>query len=135
MKSKVMVLTLAAAFSVAGLVYAEEMPANEGANPDQAVEQPKPELVKANNTKCPVCGIEIPTGYVGAFTAEYNGKIYNVCSPNDRDMFMEQPERYSKIAETGVDSPTAPDYAKTPEPPPAMDDVAAPPELPDAAKK
>jgi YHS domain-containing protein len=106
MRSKVMVLTLAAAFSASGLAMAQDAVVNAVAAPAQAVEQAKPDMVKADNTKCPVCGMEIPAAELGKDTVEYNGKVYNVCSPNDKDMFMAQAERYGKVAETGVDSPT-----------------------------
>jgi|WetSurMetagenome_2_1015567.scaffolds.fasta_scaffold754414_1 YHS domain-containing protein len=107
MKSKVIVLTLAAAFSFSGFVLAEDAAVNAPAAPAVAAEQARPELVIVGNTKCPVCGMEIPKEFLGKYTVESNGKIYNVCSPNDRDMFMADPAKYGKVAEAAADNPSA----------------------------
>ena len=103
MKSKVIVLTLSAAFSMSGLALAEDMAVNAVAAPAQVVEQAKAAPVVVGNTKCPVCSMEIPAADLGKYTVEYNGKVYNVCSPSDKDMFLSQLDRYGKIAETGHD--------------------------------
>jgi len=103
MKSKVIVLSIFAAFSFSGLALAQDTAGSTAAAPDQAVEQAKTPAVAVGNTRCPVCGMDIPAEELGKYTAEYNGKSYNVCSPSDRDMFLSQPERYSKIADTGDD--------------------------------
>jgi YHS domain-containing protein len=115
MKSKIIVLTLAAAFSIPGFVRAQDAADNAPAAPAVAAEQAKPELVKVGNTKCPACGMEIPAADLGKYTVEYNGKVYNVCSPNDQEMFLAQPDRYVKILETGIDplNPPRPVHVKT----------------------
>ena len=52
--------------------------------------------------------MEIPAADLGKYTVEYKGRIYNVCSPSDKDMFLTQPDRYSQIADTGHDPFTDP---------------------------
>jgi YHS domain-containing protein len=103
MKSKVIVLTITATFSLSGLALAQDAAVNMVASPTPVVDQAQPAAVVVGNTKCPACGMEIPAADLGKYTVEYNGKVYNVCSPNDKDMFMAQLDRYGKIAETGHD--------------------------------
>jgi YHS domain-containing protein len=121
MKSKVIILTISAAFSLSGLALAED----KAAAPAQAVEQAQAPVV-VGNTKCPVCNMEIPKEHLGEFTVEYNGKVYNVCSPNDQKMFLAQADRYGKWIETGVDPLAAPipPTEAAPEANPATPDVA-----------
>jgi YHS domain-containing protein len=120
MKSKVIVLTLAAAFSFSGFVLAEDAIVNAPAAPAVAAEQAKPELVTVGNTKCPVCGMEIPKEFIGKYTVESNGKVFNVCSPNDRDMFMADPNKYGMAAEAVVEPVKAAESAPADEAAPAV---------------
>jgi YHS domain-containing protein len=122
MKFTVIGLTMFAAFSLSGLALAEDT-ASTGA----AVEQSQVPAVAVGNTRCPVCGMEIAAEELGKYTAEYNGKSYNVCSPSDKDMFLSQPDRYSKIADTGSDPYKEPVQPKDTIMPPA-DQQAAPAE-------
>ena len=122
MKSKVIVLTFLAAFFVSGLSLAQDMAVNAVASPTPVVD---------GNTKCPVCSMEIPAAELGKYTVEYNGKVYNVCSPSDKDMFLAQLDRYGTIVETGHDpfsDPIPPPNAAAQAEPaaPAADSAAVP---------
>ena len=53
------------------------------------------------NKYCPVTGEEV--GKMGApLTVEYKGKGYNICCPGCKNVFKNDPEKYSKIAEQDV---------------------------------
>ena len=103
MKSKVMVVGVLAILSMSGLALAEEMAADAPTAPAQVDEQAKAAPIVVGNTKCPVCGVDIPAENLGKYTVEYNGKVYNVCSPSDHDMFMADVKRWGTMTETGVD--------------------------------
>ena len=45
--------------------------------------------------KCVVCGMQIPAD-ADTITAEYQGKVYHFCSPQDKQKFLENPEMYVK---------------------------------------
>lgn len=45
--------------------------------------------------KCVVCGMQIPAE-ADTITAEYQGKVYHFCSPQDKQKFLENPEMYVK---------------------------------------
>ena len=128
MKSKVTILTIAAAFSVSGFALAASMPAKgakaampavEQAQPvapvaapavDQAkpaapaaapvVEQPK--LVLVGNKICPVSGTVIPADQLGKNTVEYKGMVFNLCCPLCKDKFLADAEKFAKVAQDEV---------------------------------
>ncbi|MBU0635239.1 MAG: hypothetical protein KKB82_08350 [Candidatus Omnitrophica bacterium] len=62
---------------------------------DSAEDNP---AVKVGNEFCPVSGENI-VNLVGKIEYEYNGKIYNLYSIECLDMFEEDPDKYSAIAE------------------------------------
>jgi YHS domain-containing protein len=115
MKAKVVVLTIAAVFSVTGLALAKMkavVPVKEvkpavapvqAAAPAKAVEeaktveQAKPVLV--GNKVCPVSGTAIPAKELGTVTVEYKGMVYNLCCSGCKDQFLADPEKFSKIAQ------------------------------------
>ena len=45
--------------------------------------------------KCVVCGMQIPAE-ADTITAEYQGKVYHFCSPEEKQKFLENPEMYVK---------------------------------------
>ena len=113
MSKKVFVLVAAASLALTGIVAAEEMAAQKEAAAPAVVEQvapvaveaAKPALVVVGNKNCPVCGMEIPAADLGKVTAEYNGKVYNVCSEADKEKFLADSEKYAKVAEGEVAKP------------------------------
>lgn len=62
-----------------------------------AAEEGGKESVNVGNTACPVLGTGVEPGK--ALTAEYNGKLYNVCCPMCIAEFKKDPKKYSAIAE------------------------------------
>ena len=58
-------------------------------------------LPEVGNKICPVSGEKV--GEMGDIVQiEYNGKIYNLCCAMCKKDFLENPEKYSKIAEEEV---------------------------------
>jgi YHS domain-containing protein len=113
MSKKVFVLVAAASLALTGIVAAEEMAAQKEAAAPAVVEQAAPTAVEAakpapvlvGNKNCPVCGMEISASDLGKNTAEYNGKVYNVCSEADKENFLADPSKYAKVAEDEVARP------------------------------
>ena len=42
--------------------------------------------------KCPVCGMNVDKG--AADTSDYEGRIYRFCSPECKETFQEDPQRF-----------------------------------------
>jgi len=94
---KITALTLTAVFLTFGLALAQQTPAT-GASATQ--------LVEVGNKHCPVSGREV--GVMGpAFKLEYKGKIYNLCCPGCKSIFLANPEKYSAIAQGQVNTAKA----------------------------
>jgi len=99
MRFKVVCLSIIAASAITGLAFAQEMNAEQATAP---AETDMAAPVAVGNTICPVMGTEIPADQMGVNTVEYNGKVYNVCSPEAKETFMAEPEKYSKIADDSM---------------------------------
>jgi YHS domain-containing protein len=55
--------------------------------------------VQVDNVICPVSGQEIVQDQRGINAAEYNGKVYNLCSLACKEAFLADPEKFSILAD------------------------------------
>jgi YHS domain-containing protein len=95
------VVLLVALFVAAGVVMAQEEAKTEIAAATAAtpvVEAPVVEApVNVGNVVCPVTGVAIVE--VGKDTVEYQGKVYNMCSPMCKEKFLAEPDKYIAIVD------------------------------------
>lgn len=90
------VLVAVALFAVAGFVVAHEEEATTETAP--AVETVAPAAaVNVGNKVCPVTGEKISE--IGKYTVEYEGKVYNLCCPACKEMFLADPAKYTAIVD------------------------------------
>ncbi len=101
MKIRTFLLSMTIFALAAGLAYADCGMCGAGTKAEghehkaAATEQG---LVKVNNAICPVSGQKV--GEMGeAFHVSYQGKVYNLCCAMCKKDFLEDPEKYSAIAE------------------------------------
>lgn len=87
--NKVVSLTLGIFLLGSGLVFAQQ----------SSVPQSSMQPADAGNTFCPVSGRPIGVMGPGA-KVQYNGKTYHLCCGGCISTFNNNPEKYSKIAET-----------------------------------
>jgi len=66
----------------------------------EAVTQVTQMAEDAGNTVCPVCNAMIDEN--DKVTAEYEGKVYNLCCDGCKETFLEDPATYAALADAEV---------------------------------
>ncbi len=106
MLGKVLLIFALITMSFANVLVAEEPKAEGGpsaiessASDGAIVEDTEADAFLVRNKVCPYCGMQIPAEKLGQVTVVYQNKRYNVCSVEDRDGFLTDPDKYSKIAD------------------------------------
>jgi len=108
MRSTIGVLSIAIVLSCFGNALASEghrADESKGSITDRkgsAADEAIAETVTIGNTVCPVSSEDIEA-MGGGIEYEHNGKIYNLCCASCVKVFMNDPEKYSAIAEESME--------------------------------
>ena len=112
-KFAVVAVVLVAVLMVAGIAMAQDTTKKMDTVTATTTTETSAAPIIVGNKVCPVSGMAIPEADLGKNTVEFEGKVYNLCSPACKEEFNKDPKKYvAKVEEEMAKAVPAPAVTK-----------------------